>query len=237
LAQNNGTRDLGRILMAWGVNDDTDQAGPTIFQTVYRHFAMAVFEDELSAEKAMILLGSWYFWQERLQQMVLKGESPFFDDTRTPEKTETMADLFIRAADQARQELEPVLGKDPVQWLWGRVHFLELVNPLARSGRAKPLLGTGPMPMGGSGETLYRGWYDYDTPYEVTHCASLRLVADLGDPEKLMAVLPGGVAGRTFHPRQKDQVKDFMEGAVRYWWFSDAAIEKNAKKVLTLVPG
>lgn len=90
--------------------------------------------------------------------------------------------------------------------------------------------------MGGSGETLYRGWYDFDTPYAVTHCASLRFVADMGDDEKLMAVLPGGVAGRTFHPHQKDLVDGFMDGSVQYWWFSDAAIKAHAQKTLTLVP-
>ena len=236
LSGNEATQDLGNILAQWDFKDDPETAGPTIFQTVYQHFAFDVFEDELGAKKAMTLLNSWYFWEERLQQFVLRGRSPFFDDTRTAGKTETMADLFIRAALQTRQELAPVLGKDPGQWMWGKVHTLELVNPLVRSGKAKPLLGTGPMPMGGSGETLYRGWYDYDTPYEVTHCASLRLVADLGDSEKLMAVLPGGVAGRTFHRHQKDQVKKFMEGTIQYWWFSDAAIEKNAKDLLVLTP-
>ena len=236
LLNNKGTKDMGKILSAWRFNDDPEQAGPTIFQAVYRHFAIAVFEDDLGPDRAMTLLNSWYFWEERLQKMVLKGTSPFFDDTRTPEKKETLADLFIRAADQARLELSPDFGEDPGQWLWGKVHYLALFNPLARSGRAKSLLGTGPMPMGGSGETLYRGWYDYDAPYEITHCAALRLVADLGDSEKLMAVLPGGVTGRTFHPHQKDQVKSFMGGEVQYWWFSDAAIEKNGRQTLMLTP-
>ncbi len=236
LLKNEDTKDLGKILVSWNFNDDPDQAGPTVFQTVYRLFAMAVFEDDLGKQKAMTLLNSWYFWQERMQRFVLRGESSFFDDTRTPEKKETLADLFIRAARQARQELAPALGEDPAQWLWGKVHYLELYNPLARTGRAKSVLGTGPMPMGGSGETLYRGWYDYDAPYEITHCAALRLVADFGDSEKLMAVLPGGVAARTFHPHQKDQVERFMDGTVQYWWFSDAAIKRNAKDTLMLTP-
>jgi penicillin amidase len=51
-----------------------------------------------------------------------------------------------------------------------------------------------------------------------------------------MAVLPGGVAGRTFHPHQKDLVDGFMDGSVQYWWFSDAAIKAHAQKTLTLVP-
>ncbi len=230
------TKDLGQILADWDFKDDPDKAGPLVFQTIYRHFAKAVFEDDLGPQKVMILLNSWYYWQERLLESVVAGRSPFFDDIRTAGKTETMADLFVRAAHAARKQLSATLGDDPAKWRWGDLHTLELVNPLVRKGRLKNLVGTGPMPMGGSGETLYRGWYDFDAPYAVTHCASLRLVVDMGDDEKLMAVLPGGVAGRTFHPHQKDMIADFMDGSVRYWWFSDDAIKTHAKSTLTLAP-
>ena len=236
LLANEDTKDLGRILEDWDFKDDPEKPGPLIFQAIYRHFALAVFEDDLGPQKVQTLLHSWYYWQERLQQFVLAGESLFFDDIHTVGKTETMADLFVRAAHAARKELSQNLGDNPAQWRWGDLHTLELVNPLVRKGRLKALFGTGPMPMGGSGETLYRGWYDFDAPYAVTHCASLRFVADMGDDEKLMAVLPGGAAGRTFHPHQKNMVKDFMDGSVRYWWFSDAAIKAHAKNILTLAP-
>jgi penicillin amidase len=236
LLSNPDTKDLGQILADWNFKDDPEKAGPLIFQSIYRHFARAVFEDDLGPQKVLTFLNVWYYWQERLLQFVAVGESPFFDDIRTAGTTETMADIFVRAAHDARNELSPILGDDPTQWHWGHLHTLELVNPLVRKGRLKGVLGTSPMPMGGSGETLYRGWYDFDAPYAVTHCASLRFVADMGDNEKIMAVLPGGAAGRTFHPHQKDLVDDFMAGAVRYWWFSDNAIKAHAEKTLTLVP-
>jgi penicillin amidase len=236
LLANGDTKDLGRILADWDFKDDPEKAGPLIFQAIYRQFALAVFEDDLGPQKVWTLLNAWYYWQERLLQFVLAGDSPFFDDIRTAGKRETMADLFIRAAHAARKELSRTLGDNPAQWRWGDLHTLELVNPLVRKGRLKGLLGTGPMPIGGSGETLYRGWYDFDAPYAVTHCASLRFVADMGDDEKLMAVLPGGASGRTFHPHQKDLVDAFMDGSVQYWWFSDAAIKAHAQKTLTLVP-
>nr|WP_320191839.1 penicillin acylase family protein [uncultured Desulfobacter sp.] len=233
---NGETKDLGQILADWDFKDDPEKAAPLIFQTIYRYFALAVFEDDLGPQKVLTLLNAWYYWQERLLQFVQAGESLFFDDIRTADKTETMADLFIRAAHAARKALSQSLGGNPAQWRWGDLHTLELVNPLFRKGRLKSFFGTGPMPMGGSGETLYRGWYDFDAPYAVTHCASLRFVADMGDDEKLMAVLPGGVAGRTFHPHQKNLINGFMDGPVQYWWFSDAAIKAHAKTTLTLMP-
>jgi penicillin G amidase len=62
------------------------------------------------------------------------------------------------------------------------------------------------------------------------------MVVDLGDEDKVLAVLPGGVSGRLFHPHAKDQVEAFMNGDKLYWWFSDKAIEEHARTRLELVP-
>ena len=230
------TRTLGNILSGWDFTDDPKKPAPAVFQTVYRFFAMMVVEDDLGPEKALTLLNNWYFWQEKLEQMVISKNDPWFDDIRTKDKTETLEDLFHLAALKAKGFLNPVLGPDPEKWQWGKVHTLELVNPILRKGLGKELLGSGPMPIGGSGETLYRGWYDYDKPFQVTHCAALRMVADFSDNGKILAVMPGGVTGRTFHPHMKDQVDAFMSGEKKYWWFSDKAIDEHEKSKMTLMP-
>jgi penicillin amidase len=63
------------------------------------------------------------------------------------------------------------------------------------------------------------------------------MVIDLSDPDKVAAVLPGGVAGRTFHRHFNDQVSPFMNGEKLFWWFSDAAIAEHAASTLVLRPG
>jgi penicillin amidase len=90
--------------------------------------------------------------------------------------------------------------------------------------------------MDGSQETLYRASYDFNRPYDVALSASLRMVADLGDNDKILAVLPGGVSGRQFTGHYRDQVEPFMNGEKRYWWFSDREIARHAKTVQTLAP-
>ena len=230
------TKTMGDILSNWNFKDDPEKAAPAIFQTTYKLFAKLVFEDDLGEEKAMIMLNNWYFWQERLERMVLSGDSPWFDNMETTDKKETLEDLFHLAALNAKAFLVPKFGSDPLKWQWGKIHTLELVNPIRRKGPGKTWLGSGPMPMGGSGETIYRGWYDYDKPFEVTHCAALRMVVDFSDREKVAAVLPGGVSGRTFNPHQKDQIDAYMSGEKMFWWFSDKAIDEHAKSKLVLKP-
>lgn len=230
------TRRMGDILLKWKYHDDPDLAAPTVFQAVYLAFARQVFEDELGPRGAELMLNDWYFWQERLQAMVLAGQSPWFDDKRTADRVETRDQLMRRAGREAKAQLSKRLGDDPAEWKWGRVHTMQFVSPLRRHGLGKEWLGTGPLPMGGSGETLYRGIYDADKPFAVTIPASLRMVADLGDPDKVAAVIPGGVTGRQFSPHFKDQVEAYMDGRMLYWWFSDKAIAEHAEHKLALQP-
>jgi penicillin amidase len=228
------TKAMGEILSRWDYRDDPDKAAPTIFQSAYRHFALLVFQDELGEDLAKTMLHDWSFWEERLQAMVLEGTSPWFDNVKTDKVTETRDDLFYQAGLKAAQDLGSSLGKDPQQWLWGKVHQMEFVSPIRRKGFGKGLVGGGSHPAPGSCDTLYRGIYNFNEPFGVTTSASLRMVADLSDEDKILAVLPGGVCGRLFHPHTKDQNEAFMNGDKVYWWFSDKAIKEHSRAVLTL---
>ena len=236
LDQEPRTQPLARLLTKWNHRDDVDQAAPLVFQAVILEFARQVFVDELGPKITQALLESLYFWQERLMAMTMAGDSAWFDDIRTQGKTESRDDLLRRAGLTALAEISQRLGPDPAAWRWGELHTLELVSPLRRKGFGKKLLGTGPMPMGGSAETIYRSRYSAKKPFDVTISAALRMVVDMSDSEKIMAVLPGGVVGRQFSPHQADQVPAFMNGDILYWWFSDQAIDENTKHRLVLKP-
>jgi penicillin amidase len=230
------TAEMGRILTAWDFHDDADKAAPAIFQAVYRLFARLTLQDELGQDLAGTLLENWYFWQENLLKMVTENTSPWFDDISTKQVKETRDDLFLRAGREAARELKAEMGDSPKKWTWGKIHTIEHVSPIRREGIGKGLLGSGRIPVSGSSETLLRNYYDFNKPFHVTVSDSLRMVADLSDPEKVLAVLPGGVSGRLFHPHTKDQLKAFISGDKVYWWFSDKAIQAHTQTTLILTP-
>lgn len=236
LAAHEDTRRLGEILNRWDYHDDPDESAPTIFQAIYRKFALLVFEDELGEDLAETMLDRWYFWQERLGRMVAEGNSAWFDNVRTADVKESRDDLFYQAALAAAADLDTRLGGNPAKWLWGKVHRVEFVSPIRREGFGKKLVGGGSHPALGSGETLGRGVYKFNAPFDVVSFASLRMVADLADQEKVLAVLPGGVSGRLFDKHCTDQIEPFISGQKVYWWFSDAAIEAHSRNVLVLTP-
>ena len=236
LTEHDDTRMLGQILSGWDYVDSPDSAAPTVFQSVYREFALLVYSDELGDELAREMLDNWYFWEERLQKMVIEGDSSWFDNVNTSDEREGRDDLFHQAALNALKKLRPTLGDNPAKWFWGKVHVHEFLSPIRRSGTGKEWLGGGTHPAMVSGETLCRGIYDFNKPFNVTISASLRMVADLGDPDKILAVLPGGIAGRQFDPHTTDQIKPFMDGEKVYWWFSDGAIKEHTRNTLILNP-
>ncbi len=236
LIAHDDTRPLAEILNRWDFHDDPDQTAPTIFQAVYRKFALRVFEDELGRDLAETMLGNWYFWQERLGKMVAEDNSDWFDNVKTAEVKDSRDDLFYQAAKTAATDLAAEFGKNPEKWLWGKVHRVEFVSPVRREGFGKGLVGGGSHPALGSGETLGRGIYGFNEPFDVTVLAALRMVADLADTDKVLAVLPGGVSGRLFDKHGKDQIEPFIDGSKMYWWFSDAAIKAHSRHTLVLKP-
>lgn len=236
LAAHEDTEHLAGALRDWDYMDRKSGVAPTIFQSVYRHFAQRVFEDELGEELTSTMLGTYYFWQVRLEKMVTEGDSPWFDNVLTEGVVETRDDLFHLAALDTIQEMAPRYLNDPREWIWGRVHQMRFINPIRPRGFLSGWLGGGSHPMDGSGETLYRAIYDFNDPYNTYASAALRMVADLGDTEKVLAVMPSGVSGRTFDDHFTDQVDEYMDGDRLYWWFSDEAIEHHSEATLILDP-
>ena len=236
LISNPETAQMARVLQNWDYRDRIDSNAPSIFQAIYRHLARLTYEDELGPDLAASMLQTWYFWQERLETMIVEGHSRWFDIISTTDKKETLSELIHMAAVQAKTELTNKLGKDIDDWQWGKLHQMVYTNPIRRSGIGKRLLGGGSYPMGGSGETLFRGLYDFNNPDDFQYSAALRMVADLSDDEKVIAVLNGGVTGRTFHPNFKNQIEAYHDGSKLYWWFSDQKIQEHKKSELTLVP-
>ncbi|NQY15307.1 MAG: penicillin acylase family protein [Henriciella sp.] len=227
-------QDLAALLGDWDYHDLEESLATTLFQETTRQLAQMTFEDELGSDMTALYLSNWYIWQERFGQMVQAGTSPWFDDIRT-EEIEDLPELIRLAGLAAVERLTNTYGADRSKWKWGRVNQMRFTGPLRRDGIVGSLTGNLNVPMSGSGETLKRALYPYHTPFDTQWTASLRMTADLNDPDKVRAVLPGGVVGRTFHANLNDQVEQWADAATRtYWWFSDEAIEADTRSTMTL---
>ncbi len=227
--------DLARILEAWDGRDNDDLAAPLIYHSLYERLVYETYADEMGDKLARSWLGQWYAWQERFDELLKTPDAAWFDDIRTPQ-TETLPDLIRRVAAAVRPGLQARHGADPAQWKWGNEHRIAFVSPLRRSGAGRDFLGYAEAPMSGSGATLLRALNPFLGGFEVNFFASMRLVADMGDDQKIEAVVSGGVVDRQFHPHQKDQLPAWSEGRLLNWWFAPAQVEAHSRSVQRLLP-
>ena len=109
-------------------------------------------------------------------------------------------------------------------------------SPLRPSGLGSGLAGSFVVQRGGSGETLNRGIYDFQQPFAVGFFASLKLVVDFADPDKVEAILAGGVVERHLQRHQNDQARLWAAGERRPWWFSPEQARAHARTETRLLP-
>ena len=227
---------LATELKSWNLLDDKALAAPLVFQAVFRNFAIATFSDDMDAELLMSYLNQTYYWQERLLLWYERDSSDWFDDTRTNEP-EARDDLILRAGRLALTQLSEKWGDDLSAWRWGDEHTIAFSHPFIPGDGAARWIGGGIHPFSGSGETLNRGVYQFDTPFETKIIDSMRVIMDMSDEEKVEAHFPGGVSERWFDPWNKNFLDSWLTGEKRYWWFSDEAIEDHAEYELLMQPG
>lgn len=236
LKGNPKTSEIADILSKWNYHDDSEQIAPSVFQVLMCELFLETYGDEIGGHLSTVMIQNKYYWQQRLLTAMEQGQEKWFDDQRTPEKKETIEDIVIKAGENTVNKLTEQYGANPRNWTWGSLHRVHFVSVLRRSGIGSQLIGGGSYPMPGSTETLHRSKFKVQDSFDATVFAALRMVIDMGDPDKIAAVLPGGVSERLLSPHRTDQIKPFMDGDKLYWWFSDSAIRQHAKSELTLQP-
>ena len=94
-------------------------------------------------------------------------------------------------------------GEKKDDWRWGRVNILSLrsLQPAVATERRA-------LPLRGDAFTLWRG----GNGAPVTAGATWRMVIDLGNPEQIFAVTPGGQSEDPAHRHYDDQVKFWVDG-------------------------
>ena len=119
-----------------------------------------------------------------------------------------------------------------------RIHRLQLGHTLGSAPLVGRLFNRGPFPLRGSSTTVmaFGGPWVGDE-LDVDYGASMRLVNDLGDPDRGLAILPGGQSGHPFDPHYDDQLPLYLRRETRPVPWTEEAIEKATVSRLQLTPG
>jgi len=167
-----------------------------------------------------------YTWRSTafLQKILTERPSKWL-----PAAYKTYDDFLSVAADRAVAHLAEISGKSRVDdWAWKQFDALDMVHPLGRTGLLKELLSIAGKPQSG---TAY-------SPRAATkhHGPAMRFVANLGNWDESIMLIPGGQSGQPGSSHYTDQFPYWYDGRPIYQAFSDGAEARSRKHTLTLKP-
>ena len=146
-------------------------------------------------------------------------------------------DALLRSSlREAVTDVEGLLGPDRERWAWGRLHVSRLVHPLSRlfdaSTRAR--LAVGPVPRGGSGDTV--GNTAYTADFVQSGGSTFRIVVDVGDWDRSLVMNSPGQSGDPASPHYADLFEAWGRGEAFPLLYSRDAVEAAAERRIRLRP-
>jgi penicillin amidase len=130
-----------------------------------------------------------------------------------------------------------LLGPDRERWAWGRLHVSRLAHPLSplldEATRAR--LAVGPVPRGGSGDTLGNTAYLADT-FVQTGGATFRIVVDVGNWDGSLVMNSPGQSGDPDSPHYADLFEPWSRGEAFPLLYSRERVEAVTERRIRLRP-
>ena len=225
-------------IRGWDYHNDADSTGAAIFQVFYLKLVENTFGDELGEELLAEYLGAPTWHHIALESMIEDADSPWFDDTGTPER-ETRDDMVARAFADALDYLGNKFGDVPHAWEWGRLHGAMFVHqPLGQSGIAvlERIVNRGPAEVGGSGYTVNAASFESDDPFVTVDGVSQRLIVDLSDLDNSLSIHATGQSGLPFNKHYDDMVPLWQGVEYHPLLWSKDMVEQNVEGLLLLKP-
>lgn len=214
-----GQTGLGENLRHWDGALAAERTEPTLVWSWYRELQALTYDDESPDFRPTAPLHRW----------LMAGQSPWFDDRRTPEHEDLPA--------LARRAMVNVLARgDPRPW--SDVHTLTMEHTLG----AIPVVGwlagftVGPVRLGGGNQTVsVCPSREYTPPFTCTEGPSMRHVVDFGDVDGAGGfILPTGQSGNPRSRHYRDQLSRWLRGDL---WIVPVDVRRvRATDTLVLAP-
>jgi penicillin amidase len=152
-----------------------------------------------------------------------------------PEAGAKRDELVIKTFTAAVERARKLLGDDPVNWSWGKLHTATFEHPLASLGPAHAAaFNLGPVARPGDVHTPNNTRHDDN--FRQVHGASYRQVFDLADWDRGVATSVPGQSGQPGSPHYADLLPLWAEGKYFPLAFSRKNVEEVSRHRLWLRP-
>ena len=226
--------ELVKWLAAWDANVDARSAQAALYEVwLSRHLIPGVIDKVARSMPPglRVLVGDLHTMH--VVDLLERPSERLGDDPR-----KVRDELMLSTLAAAFAETKSLLGPDRPSWQWGKLATIVLEHDL--SSRASPTqraqMNLGPAPRSGDVNVVGMAEYDVRT-FRTIGGATFRMVLDVGDWDKSVAVNSPGQSGNWTSPHYRDLFPLWHAGQYFPLLYSRAAVERATKQKIVLVPG
>jgi penicillin G amidase len=219
-----------QLLQNWNASDDRGSAAAALFEVwVSKHIGPALVNATVP-EAARKLLPN-------------PSVTAIFDLLENPDASlgadpaAARDKLLLQSVGEAVGEVSTLLGDDPNQWRWGKLHhaqFDHALEPLADPSTQAEMR-VGPLEISGASNVPHATSYR-TSDFRLTSGASFRMVLDVGNWDASRAINTPGESGNPFSPHYRDLAPLWANGQYVPLLYSKPAIENAASEVVRYTP-
>jgi len=211
-------------LLGWDGRMSRESRAPHVYSSLVLELRSAVGGDELSWSDGIDA--------EQLTRLLAGGLTDDWWDDIATDGRETRDEVMRSTLD--------TLDRMEINKPWGEVHQVLFRHPLSEIPVAGRLLAApwnrGPFPMAGDNVTVEANAWNLSRPFTVTAMPVLRLIADVGNWDDSVVVMPLGQSGRPWSSHYADQIELWRRGEAVPLAFSEAAVNAATEARLILRP-
>ncbi len=251
-AQRSRAREAYDRLMAFDGKLTASSSDAALYGAFLHESARQIFLDELEPEdgpawKAFVETANLSY-SAQADHLLGRDDSPFWDDTRTPQKEDKPA-ILARSLAAAVEFCEQRLGSERKAWQWGKLHTYEWRSDSSKMapylgageraglGAIKGYLDRGPYPAGGDHTTLDVSAYGWGQDFDTWLIPAMRLIVDFGQSEPMIGVNSSGQSGNPASPHYADGIDAWLKGRYVSFPFQPQNLDRvYGNKRLTLTP-
>ncbi len=218
------------LLRAWNGEETIDSVAAAIYQVWTKRFLSPMTVARATPDSVHQLIGNGDL--EAVIDLMAHPDSRLGADPEAGRR-----DLLLTSLADTVGYLTKTLGPDMDTWRWGRLHQMKFVPAIATLAdvdlRARLSLPAVELP--GSSDTPRAASFG-DKDFAVTSGASVRLVMDVGEWDRSMAINSPGQSGDAGNPHYRDLLPLWAAGQYVPLLYSKAAVERAAETVIELTP-
>jgi penicillin amidase len=236
-------RQAADLLKTWDGNMKVDSVAASIYEVSYHKLLTNTLSDELGTNLFLQYLdGMGGQALQSIEGLLDKPDDPLWDRKDTPQ-VEKRDDILVMSVTEATNELAAALGDNMQDWTWGKLHEIAPRHEFSSADLVGGLFTLGTSPLGGDNTTVavasyplpYAG-FPLQGPFQVTTHQSYRMIIDVGDWSKSLAIFATGESGQPGSKFRENMYPQWVQGVYDPLLYTKEQIEANKDATLTLTP-